>query len=383
MTAGRLLVGVGQTSKRDEPRRYLLELLSGLAAIGVHTQVAVLSDGPARRELQGVADVRVMAPPRPRAPAGLAESLVRRVDPGRAEDVHDWRTRSHRRWIQQSDCIHLNGPQAAPLLRYVKALDVPVTTYVHPHDFHITGLQPGDRERLLSRTLRFLVADERTGEDLIANGVDRGRIELTPDPLIFPSLPPADSLLSAARSALNLPAGIFVVGVPPVPDWIDAPDLTLALAWELQRRRGAKAPHLVWYAMPDDDARRWPVEYDIERMGLANVRVVKALPRSIDPFDLVDAIVLPSHTTQPVPDLFVTWAAAHGTPVLCWDGHPLADDVRGWTGGVVAQPDVEAMADEVLRLAEDTTYRRQKERKGRRSIVAELERIVPSVIPTP
>lgn len=380
--APRLLVAIGQASEGVEARDYLVELLVGLAPLGIRTQVALLGRVAVRPDLAAVAEVRRMPPTRPRSPAGLSESLARRVDADLAAAVHDRRTRSRRRWIQPPDGVHLNGPEAAPLLRYLPA-GLPVTTYVHPHDFNIAGLQPADHNRLIARTDRFLVSDEAAGDDLVAHGVDRARVQPAPDPLIFPVRPPDPSARTAARSARGLPSDAVVIGSPPVPQWIDGPDLTLALAWEVERRRPATAPWTFWYGMPSDDDRRWPIEHDIGRMGLTTVVLGDGMPQTADLFDLVDMIVLPTHTTSPLSDLFVTRAAAHGTPVLCWGGHRLAEDVRGWTDGVIPQPDVSAMADRVLGLAEDRAERDRLGRRGRTAIASELERIVPLSVPIP
>lgn len=377
----RLLVGVGQAREGEEARTYLVELLEGLATMGVSTQVALIGRAKPRREVAAVADVRVMPALRPRSPAGLTEALARRVDTDLAEGIHDLRTRARRRWLQPPDCVHLNGPEAAPLLRYLRGVDVPVTTYVHAHDFNIAGLQPSDRQRLLTRTVRFLVASEEAGDDLVAHGADPSRIELAPAPLIFPAPVVHPSVRAKARSALGLPPDAFIIGAPPVPDWIEGPDLTLALAWELERRRPGTAPLTYWYGMPTDDERRWPIEYDAERMGLSTLRLRGDLPDSLEPFDLFDLVVLPSRSSETAPDLFVTRAAAHGTPVLCWSGHRQADEVRRWTDGVVEQPDVSAMAEHVLRLAEDPAEWKRLRLSGRTTTMAEIERLVPLQVP--
>lgn len=378
----RLLVGVGRAEEGAPGRDYLVELLAGLAALGVHTQVAVLHPGAVRTDLTTVADVRKMVSATPRSPAGLGETVASWLHPRLQAKVHESRLGPDRLWLQPPDGVHLNGPEAVPLLEHLPT-NLPLTTYVHPDDFNIAGLQPSERARLISRTERFLVAEDRAGDDLITNGVEPSRVGRAPDPLIFP-LPAVDSSVrAAARSALALPPHAFVIGAPPVPQWVDAPDLTLALAWELERRRPGEAPHTFWYGMPTDADRRWPVEYDIERMGLTSVALRGDLPPSVDLFDVVDVVVLPTHTTAPLPDLFVARAAARGIPVLCWSGDALAEEVRGRSDGVVEQPDVSAMADRILTLAEDADERDRAARRCRTTVTAELERIVPLTVPLP
>lgn len=379
----RLLVGVGTAREGEEARDVLVEVLEGLATLDVTIQVAIVGRARPRSDLATLADVRALPEPRPRTPAGLAESVARRIAPRLADGVHHLRTSGRRRWLQAPDCVHLNGPEAAPLLRYVRG-DVPITVYVHPRDFNMAGLQPRDRGRLLARTTRFLTADDAAIDDLVAHGVDPARIEAAPDPLIFPTPLVDPKERNRARRALGVPPDTFVIGTPPVPDWIDGPDLTLALAWELERRCPTGAPTICWYGMPTDSTQRWPITYDAQRMGLSNLHITDDLPDATAPFamfDLFDLVVLPSRSSNALPDLFVTHAAAHGTPVLCWSGHPLADDVRRWTDGVVQQPDVAAMADRVLQIADDDAEQNRLRLLGRTATMAEIERLLPLQVP--
>lgn len=381
MTRRRLLVGVAQADLVNEPRRYLLELLDGLSAIGVDIQVALFDDGPVRRELEAVAEVRRMPELAHRSPLGLVQSLAGRAGPELADRVHDSRTAAARRWIRPPDCIHLHGPLAVPLLRYVRSEQVPVTTYVHPYDFRIGGLPPADVQRVVSRTERFLVADDSVVEDLRAAGVDPARISPAPRPLRFPAPTPSATTSRAARAELGLTEDHVVVAVPPVADWADAPDLTLALAWELERRAGPGAATILWYGMDGPDRR--PVAYDLDRMGLRGVRLAGDLPGGLDLLDLADVVVLPTRTTGDLPEDLAERAAAHRTPLLCWDGHPLAADVRRWAGFVAPRGDVEAMAERLHRLVTDPAALRGVRESCWRATLADVERIAPLEVPAP
>lgn len=367
----------------NEPRRYLLDLLTGLAAIGVDVQVALFDDGPVRRQLERVADVRRLPDLAHRSPMGLLQSLAGRAGPEAADRVHDRRTAGTRRWLRRPDAIHLHGPLAGSLLRHVRDVDVPVTTYVHPYDFRIGGLPPVELRRVLDRTHRYLVADDTVVGDLVAAGVDPTRIEPAPSPLRFPAPKVTPAERAAARAVLGLEAGAVVVAVPPVADWAAAPDLTLALAWELERLAGAAAPTILWYGMPDAGDDRWPVDYDVDRMGLRSVRLVGDLPGGLDLFDLADLVVLPTRTTGELPDGLAERAAAHTTPLLCWDGHHLAADVDRWAGLVVGRGDVAAMAAAVHELVADPAALRRARERTWSATLAEVERIAPLAVPAP
>jgi glycosyltransferase involved in cell wall biosynthesis len=167
-----------------------------------------------------------------------------------------------------------------------------------------------------------------------------------------------------------------------VADWADAPDLTLALAWELERRSGGAAPSILWHGMPLEGPGHWPVAYDIDRMALRTVRLAGDLPAGIDLFDLVDLVVLPTRSTESI-GRYPERAAAHGTPLLCWDGHVLADEVARWKGLLVPRGDVEAMADAVQALADDPAARHRIGQDGWTATLAAVERLAPLSVPAP
>jgi len=386
LTARRLLVGVAEAGELNEPRRFLLDHLELLAALGVEVQVAMFGDGPLRSHLEAIADVRVMADLPPRSPAGLVQSLARRVSPDLADRVHDVRASADLDWLKAPDCIHVHGPKAAPVLRYARDPAVPVTTYAHHVDFSIAGLQPLDRERLLSRTDRFFAADPEVAADLVAAGVDRGRIGPARGDLQDPAPPPAPAVAVAQRREHLFPPGRVVVGVMPVADWLDAPDLTLAVAWEVERlagEGGKRGPLLYWYGMPGAGEPRWSVEFDIDRMGLESVRLDTARPEWAEVIDLVDLVVLPSRTTGSLPDGFAELAARHARPVACWAGHPDADEVERWGGTVVPLGDVSAMAAHVHRVCATREALHRAKEAAWQTTLADVERLTPLSIILP
>lgn len=379
----RLLVGVAEADELNEPRRFLLERLELLSSLGVDIQVALFDDGPVRRELEAMADVRVVAEPAPRSPGGLVQSLVRRVSQDLADRVHDARTSADLAWLEAPDCIHVHGPKAAPVLRYSRDPEVPVTTYAHHLDFSIAGLQPLDLRRLLDRTDRYFAADDAVAEDLAAAGVERSKIGSIPAELMEPALPPAPSVQAEHRQLRELPPDRTVVGVMPVADWLDSPDLTLSLAWELERLAGSDAPIVYWYGMPVAGEPRWSVEFDIDRIGLNCVRLETAEVGWDELVDLTDLIVLPARTTAELPDGFAELAARHARPVACWSGHPEEAEVARWGGVVVDQGDVEAMAGYVhATIVDRGALHRAREAAWQRTL-ADVEQLTPLSIPLP
>lgn len=392
-TPRRLLVGVAQADFLDErahPRAYLVEVLARLRDIGVEIQVAMFEDGPARVELERVADVRVIEPHPENTVVARLHGAARFVRAERlARRVGGVLRRDERRWIRPPDCVHLHGPLAESLLSYVPSRGIPVTVYAHPWDFSIAGLPTPQRDRLLQRADRFLAADDSVARDLVAVGVDPLKVERAPDPAsAFPDPHRRPERRESAREALGLPAGAVVVAVPPVKDWVDEPDLTLGLAWELERLGAARAPSVLWYGMPEDDARRWPVDFEMRRMGLDRVRVVSDELDWDDLSLVADAVVLPLRNTGRSPTVmpagFARDAAMRSGPLLfCWEGNDRAHEVGRWGGTVVRRGDVETMALQVWGRLKDPAVRREAYRERWTVAMAEVERAFPLGVASP
>ena len=347
----RLLVGVAHGGEIDEPRQDLLDLVDGLSRRGAEVQVLVFEDGPIRRALEAVVDVRLVGALAPRSLGGLVQSAARRVTSDLADRVHDLRTRSTLDWIRPPQSILVHGPRAVSVLRYVRARGVPVSTYVHPHDFSIAGLSPLDRERLVARTDRFLVVGEPATETLLHAGVDPARIDPIPRRSRFfralGGLEPA----AEVRARMGVPADAFLVVVPPVPNWSQSYDLTLAAAWELGRSK-AMHPGVWWHWMSEPDSKEWPWElrYDVARMGLATVNLAVDGPGSDELLAVADAVFLPDGGLGPQTAALVEQAATEEIPVLGWSSNPLASQVASGGGVTVPPPDVETMAARIMEL---------------------------------
>lgn len=390
----RLLVGVGQADVVSRPRLYLEKLLRGLGPMGIEVQVALRADGPVRTVLEPLADVRVLEPDEKRGVAGVAKSAAGRLSRRVADRTFETRTARDRAWIREPDGIHLHGALAVDLLRYLPASTAPVTTYLHPWDFRVAGLPRADRDLLIERTVRFVVPESRDDADstvivdeLVSLGVGSGSVVTAADPLRFPSVEVmAPGVRAAIRSRLGVADHERVVAVLPVPDWVDCPDLTLGVAWELQRLGSDRSPTVLWIGMPDSGDRRWPIDYDIARMGLTNVRLSAEDPTWHDLVGAADAILLPVRTSREPPREYHTdaaYAALRGRPVLCWEGHPATAALHTWRGTVVARGDVSAMASSLWSMLADSTALAAARHVGWSFNTADVERLLPFEVPAP
>jgi hypothetical protein len=181
--------------------------------------------------------------------------------------------------------------------------------------------------------------------------------------------------------ALGLPSEGRVVAVAPVPDWVDPPDVTLPLVWAVEHRSGAAAPVFYWMGVPDDDDRRWMLDYDIARMGLTRLRTTPdVLPWSLLLL-VADLVLLPTRSPVVFPEGFAAVAALRPVPVVCWEGHPQADEVARWGGTVVPWGDVPAMADLVADATRSASGWARAAAPSWRLTLAEIERIVPVEVP--
>lgn len=294
----------------------------------------------------------------PRTPPGLLERglhLAGRTE--QARRLREVRLRPRRNWLEGVDTVHLNGPQAVTLLRYIPGPLRHVDTYVHAGDLGVGDLDRRDRALLLAATDRFLAADREVARRLVDAGVapDAVTVWVWQRPMSVAE-PDAD-VIAEQRRRLGVPAAAQVVAVPVVQGWVKSPDLTVALAWELERRRPTPPSHFYWYGGPFERALRWPIEHDLETAAVSTVHLDRQPWRADRPaLAAADVVVLPSRDAGPPGR--ARHAARWGAPILCWSNHPDAAQVRAWGGDVVPFPDVSAMAERVLAWSADEPARR-------------------------
>lgn len=391
-----VLVGIAADIVDRDPaeRPDLLDLLRALDAARVNVRVALLGDGPLRAAVEPLAEVRVLAPLPRRSAGGIAEAVARRVSADLADRIFDARAEEDIAWLGRPDAIHLRGPFAAPILRLLRDVDAPVTTHVHPLDHKASGLAPVHLRRLLDRTSRWVVPADLAGaapgladggavDDLAVVGIDPDRRVTAPDEVRGPTALVDPVARATTRRRLGLADDEVVAAILPVPDWVDCPELTLPLTWELERRLGDRTPTVLWTGMPADGDRRWPIEFDRERMGITRLRITPEEADWSEVVDAADVIVLPLRSPAVLPDDFAVHAADRGRPVLCWASHDRADEVAAASGTVVPRGDLAAMADALATITADADALARARRVGWAPHVADVETIVALEVPAP
>lgn len=380
---GHLLVGVAETASLDEPRRYLVDLVRELRSLDVSTQVAAFADGPVLDALDPFAEVHLVEPRRRRSIAALVEGRAHEVSSRAARALGALRTRTP---LRRPDCIHLHGATAAPLLHLVPWPDVPVTLYSHPLDLSVAALDLHDRRELLERTTRFLVASPLAAGPLRIAGVDEHLIVDAPARVpAAPPLPPSAADHRRSRGRVGLPDDRPLMAVLPSPGWSELPDLTLALVWEVHRRIGPGVAATIWYGVPgaDDVDRRWPVDHEVDHMGLGDLILSDAVADWEDLLETADVILLPSGSSAFLPGDFAEAAASAATPVLCWADHPRADEVARWNGTVAQRGDVAALAEPIATALATEVGLRHARSAVWRAANAALDQIAPVPVLVP
>ncbi|MCB1018007.1 MAG: glycosyltransferase family 4 protein, partial [Acidimicrobiales bacterium] len=159
-----------------------------------------------------------------------------------------------------------------------------------------------------------------------------------------------------------------VIGASGTTEWRKAPDLFLALAAAVERRRpGGEYP---WVGGADRGPEIDGVLADRDRLGLTDsVRFVGEQPDARAWFAAFDVFALVSRD-DPFP-LTVLEAAALGVPVVAFDSTGAREFLADGCGVVVPYPDVEAMADAVVRLLDDGPGRAALVEAARRRVRAD------------
>lgn len=329
-------------ARRSGPPLYALGVLGWLAA---HTDLAcrvvLLEDGPLRPAFAALARTEVWRPGAPAASALLADA----------------------------DLVYVNTAVSSRALRTEGLRPPVVVTHVHELEVGLRYWLPAeDHAWMVGHTDRFLVGPDVAADNLVRNhGVPRAKIGQVP---YF--VPPGEGVPDPARVRDELGAGpgTVLVGACGAREWRKAPDLfayvahaAVTLAPELDLR-------FVWVGSAPPTAPHWDEAADLALLGLGDrLQYVDDQVAIDDWLAALDLYALTSREDD-FPLACLT-AAAHGVPVVTFDGGGMADFVTASGGGrVVPYPRVEALAAEVVALARDAGERSRAGAAARREVDA-------------
>ncbi|MBL8778068.1 MAG: glycosyltransferase family 4 protein [Acidimicrobiales bacterium] len=274
------------------------------------------------------------------------------------------------------DLVYLNTVGSAPALAQVPA-GTRVVCHVHELDYALTHwITEDDRAALRDRVDRFLVVS-----DLVADALRRCvGIE---DERIVRHYGFVD--VGAVRDAVQGPPPAAAVGSGPLvaasgtTEWRKAPDLFVALAAVVHRRR--PDVRFVWVGGSATGPEIDGVLADRDRLGLRDVVAFVGEQEDARPwFAASDVFALVSRD-DPFP-LTCLEAAALGVPVVAFDSTGAREFLADGCGVVVPYPDVESMAEAVLHLLDDPDRVRALTGAARRRVEAghDLAGAVPRLV---
>ncbi len=355
---GRVVVVVGRDAADTQENRAFAALARALVEVAdARVSVLLQHGGPLVDDLAAVAPTIVADGLARRSPAAVVERLLGRVGlrAGAA------RVRGHRLGLARltaADAVYLHTVLSVQVLRYLPA-GVPVLCRV-PESAHPLRqpLSAPDLRLLLDRVTRLLPTtgaglDELTG----VHGVPPGRLTRVREAVVPPPAPPSAAEVDALRRDLGLTPDDVVAGVfGAAAVEIHAPAVPLAVAVR-RRPQGERVALLL--VVPEHMTDPW-ARHDIDRAGLADrVALLELEPPAPPAVALCDVVVHAGWgSDQPLAYLE---AAAAGVPVVCAEGHELAEVVGDDEGGYVCpRLDLPAMAEAVVALAVDPEQRRSK-----------------------
>lgn len=355
--APRLLV-VARDATATRENQALVEMVQGLVdGEGASVTVLLQQGGPLVDDLAASAPVRRVDALSRRSPGSVVERLLGRLGlRATAARVRGRRLGLGR--LGAGDVVYLHTVLVVQVLRYLPS-GVPVLCRV-PESAHPLRqpLSADDLGLLLDRVTRFLPATAAGADELtLAHGVAPGRVVQVPEAVAahldgrFDRTEEAEAL----RRRLDLPEAAVVVGMfGAAAVEIHAPAAPLAVA--IRRRPDGKEVVLL-LVVPEHMADPWAT-HDIANAGLSGSVVVVESADPAPPYVELCDVVVHAGWGRDHPRAYLE-AAAAGVPIVCAEGHDLADVVGDDEGGFVcARLDLPALAERVTTLAADPARRR-------------------------
>lgn len=356
---------VGHGAERTGPPIGLLHLLRWIRAnTDLPFEVLLLEGGVLLPEYERLAPVHVLHESRLPRLAVLGQVLAGWGLAGLGDRLKVWGYRWRLRRLRGIGVVYVNSAWCIRALRYLSADDATVIAAVHELevglDYH---LDDRHRRLLVQRPDRFLVVSAAVRRNLVErHGVDPARISLHHE-MVAVERPPRPSEAGPARPRL--------VGASGLLRWRKGPDLFLAVAALVRRKRPDLDVRWTWIGGRGEPGDLPVIEQDRDAAGLGEL--VEFAGETSDPvarFAELDLFVLTSR--EDAYPLVCLEAASVGVPVVCFDTGGMPELVTGSVdrmvadpraepdltpgepcGVVVPYPDVEAMADAVVELLDD------------------------------
>ena len=243
----------------------------------------------------------------------------------------------------------------------------PIISHIHELATTIRLYGEDNFDSVRRHTTRYIACSDSVKSDLTTQWpIEPHSVDVVHG---FVHLPPARDEASKAtvrsgiREQLGIPQDAFVIGGSGVVSWRKAPDVFIALAREVDKRRRSVDVHFVWVgAFSDQVIALKAIEHDLRGLGLeGRVHFIGAKPNPLDYFHAFDVFAMVSRE-DPFP-LVCLEVASIGTPIVCFDyAGGTKEFVEDDCGFVLPFQDVDAMAEAVLMLQQCNDLRRKQGR---------------------
>jgi glycosyltransferase involved in cell wall biosynthesis len=281
------------------------------------------------------------------------------------------------------DLVYSNTVTNGGVLESIATFGVPVVTHVHELAYWISRAGAKNLRQVLAHTSAYVAASRAVSENLVINhGIPEEKITVVYEHIReLPPVPTAENK-EKARKAFGIPPGSFVVGGCGVEHWRKGRDLIPQLLLALRRLRQKDDFHFVWIGRPGNAEEESALRYDLRNGAVASLfHESGEVENPFTLFPAIDVFALLSRE-DPYP-LACLEVAATETPVVCFArAGGMQEFVSDGCGFVVPYLDIEAMAQNIVRLAADPTLSLTCGRRARAKVAREntLETTAPKLL---
>ena len=245
----------------------------------------------------------------------------------------------------------------------------PIISHIHELATTIRLYGEDNFDSVRRHTTRYIACSDSVKSDLTTQWpIEPRSVDVVHG---FVNLPAARDEASKAavrfevRRQLGIPQDAFVVGGSGAVSWRKAPDVFIALARAVTRRRPSADVHFVWVGgFSDQLIALEAIEHDLRGLGLeGRVHFIGAKADPLNYFHTFDVFAMVSRE-DPFP-LVCLEVASIGTPIVCFDyAGGTKEFVEDDCGFVLPYQDVDAMAEAVLMLQQCDDLRREQGRRA-------------------
>lgn len=360
---------ISHDANRAGSQLLLLQLLGLLEKRGVPTHLLLCEGGELVSEFQKVSSVTLIKPiPQRSVLQRFIGVMTKRMDNPVRENPDFSRVRAEL-LAQNFGLVFVNSVANAEFyhknLGYLQEL--PVVLFAHELQMSVAAYsEPESLKYLLAKCQRLIAVSVAVADFYVEEyqyPAERiSTFTLIDIDHIRQRIMAVDARL--LQQELQLPADAIVVGGCGNAEWRKGNDIFNLIAREVIERLPEKPIYFVWVGAGEAQPFFELIKFDIERFGLTDkIRLIPPTPKALDIMTRFDLFLLSSRE-DPYP-LVVLEAALLQKPIVCFDQAGGAPElVEDDAGEVVEYLDVQAAAEAIVSLIEDSDLRIKKGKKA-------------------